>query len=98
MAGRHRSTLLLSLAPRGERTLVVPFFVANDRSGGVGAIRQWVAAWLYASFLQRDVAVLSGMRFAPRLTLPRDRVLHQFLDFLDSLPRPSPLERLEEIG
>jgi nitrite reductase/ring-hydroxylating ferredoxin subunit len=91
-AGPYRSRLHLALAPRGKRTLVVPFVDAR------GAIMRRVALRLYSAFLRRDVEVLEGMRFAPRLALPHDAALAEFLNYLDSLPRPARADRGEELG
>jgi hypothetical protein len=72
--------------------LVVPFVDAR------GPITRRIALWLYSAFLRRDVEVLDGMRFEPRLSLPHDAVLAEFLDYLDALPRPAIRDRGEELG
>lgn len=84
--GRVRSALLLGLLPTEWGTEVKPVF-AIRRAGPPGwdALRVALARWLYFGFLSRDVRLMDGMRFRPRLVLPEDAVLHEFVEWARGL-------------
>ncbi|HEX2033981.1 MAG TPA: hypothetical protein VHS99_07340 [Chloroflexota bacterium] len=50
------------------------------------AVRLAVSRWLFSKFLERDIGILEGMRFRPRLPLPADEPMGAYLDFLRDLP------------
>jgi hypothetical protein len=86
--GRCQSRLLLTLLPTATGTEVTPFFaVSRSRAGAVDALRAATARWLFGAFLQRDVAVLEGMAFRPRMPVAEDRVLLEFLEYVRELSR-----------
>ena len=84
--GRARSALLLGLLPTEWGTEVKPVFAVR-RGGppGWNALRVALARWLYFGFLSRDVRLMDGMRFRPRLVLPEDAVLREFVEWARSL-------------
>jgi hypothetical protein len=89
--GRARGALLLSLLPVAGGTEITPIFVVHRAGpGAVGAAlraaRLAVSRWLFSRFLERDVGLLDGMRFRPRLPLPADEPMASYLAFLQGLP------------
>jgi phenylpropionate dioxygenase-like ring-hydroxylating dioxygenase large terminal subunit len=96
-AGRHAAQLVVALTPREETTSVVLFVSApSGRGRALEPLRRVVAAKLYESFLARDLRVLDGMRFAPRL-LPEETVLAALLEYLGSLARGDAEARLRVV-
>ncbi len=88
--GRVRSALLLGISPEGAGTVVRPVFAL--RKSGVPAVdrlRVAAANWLYCGFLYRDVAIMDETHFRPHFVLPEDRVIHDYVRFLEGLPRAS---------
>jgi phenylpropionate dioxygenase-like ring-hydroxylating dioxygenase large terminal subunit len=87
--GGLRSRLLLGLSPSegGASTWVHPVFAVHRRGD---RLAEWVHAigtrWLFTAFLERDIHLMDGMRFAPRWPLAENEPLRQFLDLLDRLP------------
>lgn len=82
--GRRRASLMLCLCPAGDAVTVTPIVAVP--AGGLGGLRSRIASWLYGAFLERDVALLDGMRFRPAPVLPEDQVLAACLDFLAAQP------------
>lgn len=84
--GRVRSALLLGLLPTEWGTEVKPVFAVR-RGGPPGwdGLRVALARWLYFGFLSRDVRLMDGMRFRPRLVLPEDAVLREFVEWARGL-------------
>ncbi|MBW3569869.1 MAG: Rieske 2Fe-2S domain-containing protein [Gemmatimonadetes bacterium] len=85
--GRTRSALLLAMIPVGHEVEVTPVFTSR-RGGvpGVDRVRLAVARFLFSRFIQKDVGVMDGMRFRPRLPLPGNEPLETFLRWASSLP------------
>jgi nitrite reductase/ring-hydroxylating ferredoxin subunit len=85
--GRHRAALALCLAPTDGGVEIVPLFcvAASSRVRALDVARVRIARWLYTSFLTRDVAILDGSRFRPRLASPDDDCLAAFLRFVGGL-------------
>jgi hypothetical protein len=84
--GRVRSMLLLNFMPVSAGTEITPIFAVR-RSGVsvLDALRIMVASWLFYQFLDRDLAIMEGIDFCPRLT-PADDIIRGYLEFLASLP------------
>jgi hypothetical protein len=85
--GRTRSALLLAMIPVGDEVEVTPVF--TSRRGGVpamGRLRLGVARFLFTRFIEKDVGVMQGMRFRPRLPLPGNETLETFLRWASGLP------------
>lgn len=78
--GRVRSALLLGIMPTEQGCEVLPVFFAREGPGA--ALRTRIARWLFYGFLRRDIQILQGMRFRPRLLLPYDEALGTYLDFV----------------
>ena len=82
--GRHRSFLMLSMRPDGHGGTAIRCITGlprgRTRLGDALAVR--VAAWLFYSFLRRDVGVLDGQRLhRPQALLTAgDRYLAQLYD------------------
>ena len=57
-----------------------------QRLGLAAALNAAGSRWLLSKFLERDVPILGGMRFAPRSSPPADDPLQKYLEFLDGLP------------
>lgn len=85
--GRTRSALLLAMIPVGDEVEVTPVFTAR-RGGvpGVDRMRLGVARFLFTRFIEKDVGVMQGMRFHPRLPLPGNQTLETFLRWASTLP------------
>jgi hypothetical protein len=97
-AGRHKSMLLLSMMPTqvreaGQRVeggvRITPVFVRRRKGlAAVDGVGIRMAAWLFTRFLERDVAMMRGMRFkAPETKLALEEPLREYLRFVDALPR-----------
>ena len=85
--GRTRSALLLAMIPVGDEVEVTPVF--TSRRGGVPGmdrLRLAVARFLFTRFIEKDVGVMQGMRFRPRLPLPGNETLETFLRWASGLP------------
>jgi phenylpropionate dioxygenase-like ring-hydroxylating dioxygenase large terminal subunit len=87
----RRSFLLLSMRPRGEGTSVQGV-VGLSRCGNAlwDQIRIRTAAWLFLSFLKRDLSILDGLRLhrpSPPLT-DGDRYICRLFDYFHGLDRP----------
>jgi phenylpropionate dioxygenase-like ring-hydroxylating dioxygenase large terminal subunit len=85
--GRTRSALLLAFVPIGDEVEVTPVFTSR-RGGvpGVDRLRLAVARFLFSRFIEKDVGVMHGMRFRPRLPLPENGALETFLRWVSGLP------------
>jgi phenylpropionate dioxygenase-like ring-hydroxylating dioxygenase large terminal subunit len=85
--GRTRSALLLAFVPVGDEVEVTPVFTTR-RAGvpGVDRLRLGVARFLFTRFIEKDVEVMQGMRFRPRLPLPGNETLETFLRWVSGLP------------
>jgi aminopyrrolnitrin oxygenase len=97
--GRVRSVLLLSPFPVAEGIEVRPIY-GVPRSGvhPLDAAKVAAARWLFDGFLGRDIGVLDGMQFRPRLALPGDAALERFLEYLNDLPVPSGVQVFRRSG
>ncbi|HEX2211329.1 MAG TPA: Rieske 2Fe-2S domain-containing protein [Longimicrobium sp.] len=85
--GRTRSALLLAFVPCDDEVEVTPVF--TSRRGGVPGIdrlRLGAARFLFTRFIEKDVGVMHGMRFRPRLPLPGNEALETFLRWASTLP------------
>ncbi|HEX2033581.1 MAG TPA: Rieske 2Fe-2S domain-containing protein [Chloroflexota bacterium] len=68
-------------------TEIRPIFTApRTHLPALDAVRLAVSRWLFSKFLERDIGILEGMRFRPRLPLPADEPMGAYLDFLRDLP------------
>jgi phenylpropionate dioxygenase-like ring-hydroxylating dioxygenase large terminal subunit len=85
--GRIRSALLLSFLPVGGEVEVTPVFTTR-RSARPGAdrVRLAVARFLFTRFIEKDVAVMHDIRFAPRIPAPGQETLEVFLRWITGLP------------
>ncbi|HEU0299981.1 MAG TPA: Rieske 2Fe-2S domain-containing protein, partial [Longimicrobium sp.] len=85
--GRTRSALLLAFVPIGDEVEVTPVFTSR-RGGvpGVDGVRLAVARFLFSRFIEKDVGVMHGMRFRPRLPMPGNEALEAFLRWVSVLP------------
>jgi nitrite reductase/ring-hydroxylating ferredoxin subunit len=85
--GRAKSSLLVSLMPvEGGTEVSLLFGVPRTPLSAADALRLRVSGWLFTKFLQKDIEVLNGMRFTPRLPMPDDEPMGHFLQFLHHLP------------
>src|SRR6185295_10901796 len=87
----RRSFLLLSMRPRGNGTSVQGV-VGLSRCGNAlwDRIRIRAAAWLFLSFLKRDLRILEGLQLhrpSPPLT-DGDRYTCRLFDYFHGLDRP----------
>jgi phenylpropionate dioxygenase-like ring-hydroxylating dioxygenase large terminal subunit len=97
--GRAKSALLLGFMPVDGGTQITPVVgVRKTGTGLVDHLRVRMALWLYFGFLRRDVAIMDGMRFRPRLVLPPDEALRQYLEFLADLPLRSGVDEVRRDG
>lgn len=86
--GAHCGELLVMLTPRGAEVEVVPVAAVAVKGNALAAgVRARIAAWLYRSFLARDVRTLEGMRFRPPPANAADSAILECIDFLASLPK-----------
>ena len=85
--GRTRSALLLAFVPVGDEVEVTPVFTSG-RGGvpGLDRARLAVARFLFGRFIEKDVGVMHGMRFRPRVPLPGNEALEAFLRWVSTLP------------
>jgi nitrite reductase/ring-hydroxylating ferredoxin subunit len=94
--GRRRSFLMLSMRPDTSGGTSIRCMVGlprgRTRLGDALAVR--IAAWLFFSFLRRDVGVLDGQRLhRPHVQLTTgDRYLAELYDYFESLGQPTRLE------
>ena len=94
--GWMRSLLLLGLAPSsdGLSTDVQPVFaVTRCAVPALDRLHLLGTRWLFTAFLERDVRILDGMRFAPRVPLRDNEPLQRYLELLDELPAADGSER-----
>jgi phenylpropionate dioxygenase-like ring-hydroxylating dioxygenase large terminal subunit len=94
--GRQTSMLLLSLMPTrlqtregGGEVNILPLFVRRRK--GVPFIN-WIgirmASWLFTRFLEKDIAMMRGMRYrAPAVMGPDEEPLRSYLRFIEQLPK-----------
>lgn len=86
--GRTSSALILGLRPGAGSVAVTPVFcVHRGAAPWLDALRLRVARRFFSGFLRRDVAILGGMRFDPRIARGEDPGLAKFLEFARDLPR-----------
>ncbi len=85
--GRTRSALLLAFVPIDGEVEVTPVFTTR-RGGlpGMARLRLVVARFLFTRFIEKDVQVMQGMRFRPRLPLRGNEALDTFLRWASALP------------
>ena len=85
--GRTRSALLLAFIPVDGEVEVTPVFTAR-RGGlpGLDRLRLAAARFLFSRFIEKDVSVMHGMRFRPRVPLPGNETLEAFLRWASTLP------------
>ena len=85
--GRTRSALLLAFIPVGGEVEVTPVFTTRRGAiPGMDRLRLAVARFLFTRFIEKDVGVMHGMRFRPRLPLPGNETLETFLHWISGLP------------
>ena len=85
--GRMRSALLLAFVPVGDEVEVRPVFTTRrGRVPGVDRVRLAVARFLFTRFIEKDVGVMQGIRFRPRLPAPGNETLEAFLRWATTLP------------
>lgn len=85
--GRTRSALLLAMIPVGDEVEVTPVFTSRHSPvPGVDRMRLAIARFLFTRFIEKDVGVMHGMRFRPRLPLPGNGALETFLRWASTLP------------
>jgi nitrite reductase/ring-hydroxylating ferredoxin subunit len=97
IVGRRSSFLLLSMRPDGDGTSLRGLVgLPRSRSPLLDRIAVRITAWLFRSFLSRDIGVLEGQRLhRPNpLVTAGDRYVAQLFDYFESLDR-MPLNLVE---
>lgn len=88
----RRSFLLLSMRPKGDATAAQGIIgLPRGRFGLLDRLAVRAAAWLFLSFLRRDLEILEDQRLhrpSPVIT-SGDRYASMLFDYFESLDRPS---------
>lgn len=80
--GKRVSSLLVGMEAIPEGGTRMRLSVGSPSRGPVGAL----AAYLYRSFLRRDLDAMTGIRLRPYTGLPVDALMEQFARYLEGLP------------
>lgn len=80
--GRRVSSLLVGMEPTAEGGTRLRLSVGSPRRGPAGLL----AAYLYTTFLRRDLNAMTGIRLRPYTGLAVDATIEQFARYLESLP------------
>ena len=80
--GRRQSALLVGMEATGDGGSLMRLSVGSPRGGPVALL----TAYLYTTFLKRDLNAMTGIRLRPYTGLPVDRIIEEFAHYLESLP------------
>jgi nitrite reductase/ring-hydroxylating ferredoxin subunit len=86
--GERRSFLMLSMVPSSGGTTIRGVAGIAAAPGAAGRLKARVAAWLFTSFLERDVEFLEGLRLhrPPSEATLGDRFMNRVFDYLEGVP------------
>jgi hypothetical protein len=79
---------MLSMVPAPGGTTIRGVAGVEAPPNGPGLLKARVAAWLFTSFLERDVEFLDGLRLhrPPSEATLGDRFMNRVFDYLDGVP------------